>query len=708
MDNASGDISTVAWSPNGRVFAAGAVAVTDEQSQQYNKPKNLIVGDASQGNIKVLPQHQVPRPIVRSGENSKDSMRRSQDAVVYPTVQMVAFAPDGENMYSVSFDNRLNLYSIRDDILDTEYLGSINHKGPVDLLSVRNSIQERWLVATACRYPGPESIRVIDNDCASTSLSATNLTTLNKYPSALKWGIAHQHSRFLLAGFSCEVERVYEEDNQREKDGETCLWDMNTCQPVDVQAANRNVFDLAWNPNPSSASTLFAVACGSAGKSINPGIHSVVRLYAPHQGGRGASRVAELDCSAWDINDVVYSPHDDHIIAVGDTEGKVHIWDLRHIKKEQEPLRTLVHAGEAKSTLPHGRNRWEVDTGVRFLSWGAERNRVYTGSSDGVVKCWDPYRSDDDKYVRDVATFQSAVMSGAFSPDNCSLLIGEEKCQLNLLTIGNEWRSNADMEVFRVHEAPEKQAPCDSFAQELIQSGQIETRPVGALPVRQAVQGPRYSDSGMYRTDLKATSLRDAAADFQEKLYRMQVRNNKFVHSLGHTPSPCTLDCVHFATNLDEYGDLLETGRSRDRIPGNLRHPGLLSRLEAQRQGLVAKCSSCAKPARPVDADDDRVDDAGTAKALCEDCNFSCFRCSQPARVSGLGLVIECLSCEIAWQADVLGYTIVRNSKKRESNAAATSRMTTDDVAIEELREEDSDELEIAGPEMSHYFDQGR
>lgn len=701
MDDASGDVSTVAWSPNGTIFAAGAVAVADGQNQQYNKPGNLVIGDAIHGNIKELPQHQVPRPRVEKGDNSKASMRKSQDAVVYHTVQMVAFAPDGENMYSVSRDHRLNMYEIREDVLDTEYLRSINHEGPVDLLAVSNM----GYVATGCRVSGVQSIRVLGSEYNSIFMPITT-TAARKYPSALKWGIASQHSQYLLAGMSCEVDRVYIEDDHRERDGETCLWDVNTGQKLEVQHSNRNVFDVAWNPYPSSASTIFAVACGSVGKlTNNTGIHSVVRLYAPNQGGASASRTAELDCPALDINDVVYSPHDNNIIAVGDTEGKVYLWDLRQIKKEQVPLRTFEH-GETKSVM-------EIATGIRFLSWGEDRNRLYTGSSDGVVKCWDPYRSDEDTHVRDVATFHSGIMSGAFSPDYCSLLIGEDNSRLNLLTIGDEHKSTADMASFRVHkaQASEVQYPYDSAAKELVQSGQIEIRHAGALPIKQAVQGPNYNQSGLYRTDPEAPSMRDTAVAFQEKLYRMHKRNKKFqksMRNLGHAPSACILDCAHKPTNLDDFGALEETGRSYDRIPDNLRNPQLLSKRDAQLQGLIAKCTGCDNPARPADADDKTVENA--AKPLCERCRFACFRCSRPARVSGRRRVVECLACGLAWEAGVLGFDLIRDEKV----VVKGKDKARNDVAVDGLvdagvtgLEQEMDELEIAADVMKHYFDQG-
>ncbi len=54
---ASSDVHVVAWGPNGESFAAGAVAVDDPDSMQYNRPNNLLYGNVSNGTIHELGEH---------------------------------------------------------------------------------------------------------------------------------------------------------------------------------------------------------------------------------------------------------------------------------------------------------------------------------------------------------------------------------------------------------------------------------------------------------------------------------------------------------------------------------------------------------------------------------------------------------------------------------------------------------------------------
>lgn len=665
MDDASGDVSTIAWSPNGKFFAAGGVAITDLDCMEYNKPKNLVIGDAPAGHVQALPHHRIPRPLVEGGVNATEAMRNSQDPHLYTTVQSVAFSANGRRMYSVSVDHHLNVYKVsRDSVVKTKLTGRSTHTAPVDLLSVSSM----GPVATGCRHSGPGSIQVFPKTGAPNGLSANKVTSsMKKFPSALRFGFTHLHSKYLLAGFSCEAERVYEEDDIHDKGGETCLWNVETCQPIELGATNRTVFDLTWNPHASVGSSLFAVASGATGK-VNKGMHSVVRLYNPDQDRARAG--LELECPAWDLNDVIYSPLDENIIAAGSTDGKVFIWDTRQVKNDQGPLRVLQH-GNPVSVLPHEKRRWEADTGIRFLSWGADHTRLYSGSSDGVVKCWDPYRSNEDKHIRDVVTFRSAIMSGAVSPDFESLLIGEDLSRLNHLTIGNEERTVKDMEKFVFHEdrATSKSAPSYlgsyAVAHDLLESGEIETRQFGALPIRQAVQGPNYK--GPFNSDPDASNLRRANARMQAQAAEQYDNRQLFFDEC----SPCHLDCKHtsgFATQEDiDSAD--SYGRYTDRIPEALCQKQRPTKLAAVMLGLIAKCGKCGAAARPAD---DNSKDNGQANALCERCNFSCFRCAKPARISKRKQVIECLECRLAWRIGVLGYELIEDN---DAGALINKRM---------------------------------
>jgi WD40 repeat protein len=488
----SSDVTCLAWSSNGRHFAAGSIAITDDRSMQYNKPNNLLLGDYERSILVELPEHHIPRPEVLDSNNPNGllSMRQTQDPRLFMTVASVQFSPDGQTLYTAGSDCKARAY--RFDPNDMEHAScmyELDHPASIDLMSVSNTAR----LATACHQSSDGSIRVYgDDETPQISLSpsrADSQTSRAIYPSALRWGSAWAHSNYLLAGFS--IDSI---DEERDIAGETCLWDIAAESRVPIHGITRNVFDVAWNPSPSPASHVFAVACTPGTSQVSRRTRSIVACFAPRQ--HHVSRVVELECPAFDINDVVYCPHDTNLIAVGATDSKVYVWDQRFAN--QQPLHILEH-DTSLSVLDHDRDREIADTGIRFLSWGATSSRLYSGSSDGVVKIWNPYQSSGDAHVKDVETFTSAIMSGAFSPDYRELLIGEDQGRINSLSVGYSDKTIRSMTAFDLVPAPSPnddtadEAPeSHATARELVRTGQIAIEPMGALPKSQAVQGLNY------------------------------------------------------------------------------------------------------------------------------------------------------------------------------------------------------------------------
>jgi WD40 repeat protein len=647
---ASRDVTCVAWAPNGNKFAAGAIAIDDERSMQYNRPNNLLLGDMDKNSLQELPEHHVARPTVSDSHNvnSLQAMQETQDPRLFKTVAAVDFSEDSRALYSAGSDGVVRMY----DASTGTCISSLRQKAEVALLTSNSN----GLLASGSHCSDDGSISVIR--CHSDRLEPVSQlgpiranveSSLPIFPSSLKWG-AGKYSHLLLAGFASDS---YDED--RLAAGEIFLWDSTADQKIDLPAA-RNVFDVAWNPFPSSGASLFAVAGARVGK-IN---RSSIQCFAPDQGR--AKCVIEWDCPAFDINDVVYCPHDDNLIAAGATDGKVYVWDKRTAGRDQNPLHILAH-DPTMNVLDRDRDVEIADTGVRFLSWSATGNRLYSGSSDGVVKVWNPYRTTQDALVRDVATFNSAVMSGAFSSDYHDLLIGEDQSQLNLLGVDRQERSVRAAKKFDHFPAPvptpnkveDKFAP----ARELVSTGQIETRPMGALPVKQAVQGPNYrgpflapsdeqfrnlddelqaasreqSDAresifsgkvdseikkAIKAADTRASRAREALERAHEKsedhamlepsasLLQETFRKARHEHDmdvLENATKRCRLDCNFLPATGDEDGEAPDDRRSEQRIPGKLRPQRKLhdtadmTNAEIAGAGLTGTCSACRGPA---------------------------------------------------------------------------------------------------------------
>ena len=531
--NTCGDVTCLAWDSSGKYFAASSIAISDDRSMQYNSNLNLLAGDAEKGILQELPEHHIPRPVIgpESGNvNSLHAMRESQDPRLFMTVASVAFSPNGKRLYSGGGDRKVRVYRMDQDVSNVRCRYEIEHPAPVDILSVGR----HGLLASACHVTTDGNVRVFDCQKKTFDLRhsfspgrADAGSSLPLFPSALRWGAAAQHSSLLLAGFSSDTV-----NEARSIAGETALWNAETGQRLPLSAVTRNVFDLAWNPSPSPASTAFAVASVPPyGKSYK-GKQSVVHLYAPEQDR--AKHVLELECPAFDINDLVYCPHDDNLIAAGATDGKVYIWDKRFTGRNQLPLHSLAH-GESVNVLDHDRDRELADTGIRFLSWGAASSRLYSGSSDGVVKVWNPYRATNSAHVQDAASFQTAVMSGAFSPDFRDLLVGEECGRLNHLRIeagGDDEGTGRAPRRFKLQndaQAGSQEASCLT-AQELVRTKQIAIRNMGDLPKKQAVQGPDYA--GPY---LKPSNRQWQEAEAE--LRRAQDSQNEAYSQLGMASS---------------------------------------------------------------------------------------------------------------------------------------------------------------------------
>lgn len=580
---------------------------------------------------------------------------------------MVAFSPCQKQMYSVSIDGNMNIYSVGTGVEDINLAYKVQHGAPVDLLSVGT----HGRVATGSHGGSGDSIKILTcNDESAEEQFSLGQTKLSKsttvYPSALKWGVTANQSRFLLAGFSQESKRLYEEDYALDVLGETCMYDGTTGQRIKVHNIPRNVFDICWNPNLGR--TVFAVASVAGGR-LNAGMHSVVRLFAEHSDSPSMRSTIELECPARDINDVVYCPYDENLVAAGSTDGKVYIWDTRFTQVSQTPHQRYSH-GSCLSVLEHDRPRWEVDTGIRFLQWGNTHTSLFSGSSDGVVKRWNPYLAAEDTHVKDIVTFHSAIMSGAFSPDFSSLLIGEDQGRLNLLEVGNEDRCVRDMDRFSLIAAPEhSKGPDKPPHRELLDSGQVVFEVCGPLPIRQAVQNPALPSntpidlngkSPAGYTMQEVETLRTQATAFQKKLHKSR-KEWKRLKAAVEAPWPdvkkikqCKLDCSYrpYAYgDFDGNGDVPDTQRSLARIPDALH-----TEQKLFTNGLVAKCSSCGRPAHPSERNE-------TAEVKCEKCNFACFECAEPAILFEQEDEVHCTSCGKTWLAGVLGYDLVEEDE---------------------------------------------
>jgi WD40 repeat protein len=305
---ASSDIHTVSWSSNGECFAAGAVAVTDQDSMQYNRPNNLLYSNVSHKVIHELGEHNIRRPKTETGANSTDAMFESQDPRLYTTVSSVAFSPGGNLMYSAGYDQHVYIWNIGEGSSQPTLGRALLHKAEVDMMAVSQT--HDGIVATAAKRNSDNSVKLIKFDEESlddsfrshihnyNSKKAVKQPGLNILPTALKF--EPTYGRLLLAGFGANVRQ----DNGLDTTGDLCIWDIETKTDLSVHGSSRNVFDVAFNPYQRNE-PFFAIGCVANG-NVNRGTRSVIRLYSGSHDPIKYSRSVELECEALDMNDVVW------------------------------------------------------------------------------------------------------------------------------------------------------------------------------------------------------------------------------------------------------------------------------------------------------------------------------------------------------------------------------------------------------------------
>ncbi|KAK6825148.1 AMP-binding enzyme [Apiospora arundinis] len=439
--NCAGDIMTLSWISPRDHFICGTTTHSDSHNQQYNKPGNLLLG-SSKGTLRAFADHRIPRPVVSTGDNSLDSMVESQDPWLYTSVVSSDYDKHNDLAFTSSFDKTVKVWKVRDGsmkALDTwEHEGRVNfvlaskHRGTTDIPGAGGGARAVSMVATGadvatdavrvyklCVDPTTGGVRYMFNSYSCTKVHEEDYVPSDKwayFPAAIRWGLAPEVQHLLLIGYSPRSLTDNEEDIPEEKHnrGELCLWDTLENRQISVNsAATQNVFEVAWHPSQNCFAA--ATSKGIGIERVEGDIKTQIRIFQMNGDGQYSS-IKVLDCRAMDINELVIrqnSPSHSYV-AAGCTDGNVYVWDTAGTDR---PICVLNH-GEPVEELFGDRER--EDVGVKFVEWASSTSRLYTGSSDGVVKVWD-IRQGRAILVRDLIECAGPVTFGAFSPDKTQL-----------------------------------------------------------------------------------------------------------------------------------------------------------------------------------------------------------------------------------------------------------------------------------------------
>ncbi|KAK7921087.1 hypothetical protein PG985_009109 [Apiospora marii] len=567
--NCAGDIMTISWISDRDRFICGTTTHSDSHNQQYNKPGNLLLG-SSKGTLRAFADHRIPRPVVSTGDNSLESMVESQDPWLYTSVVSSDYDRHNDLAFTSSFDKTVKVWKVKGDsmqavdtwehsgrvnfVLTSEYEGRVEipgdgHRAVSMVATGADVATDAVRVYQICVHSKNGRVYHTYDSYSCTKVHDEDYVPSDKwayFPAAIRWGLAPEVQHLLLIGYSPRSLTDHEEDipEDKQNSGELCLWDTLNKRQVSVNsAATQNVFEVAWHPSKN----IFAAATskGTGIERAEGDVKTQIRIFQENPDKQWTS-IKILDCRAMDINELAFRQNSAvyAYIAAGCTDGNVYVWDTALTDR---PICVLAH-GEPVEELFGDRER--EDVGVKFVEWASSTDRLYTGSSDGVVKVWD-IRRGKAILVRDLIECAGPITSGAFSPDKTQLAVGDGSGRVYLLSLDEGereevepiatattglWSVRMDGQQKNIRrprpfiphpEVPPPPSTTPSHAEtkaqrnEYLEQHVLQVHPDPTIGV---VQGPNYAVCGFYRAEAHVDG--DPSQPLLEDVERLQQENN--------------------------------------------------------------------------------------------------------------------------------------------------------------------------------------
>ena len=194
---ASGDVVACAWAPDSVTYAVGAAAPANEEDLQYNRPRNLLLGDLISNTLEELPDHRVDRPrpeTISRGPNSSQAVYDACDPMVYMTVSSLRFSGDGSRLYTASHDKTVKIWDVSSR--ETRCLKTLEHDALVSDLDVSSFFPGVFAAATQTMDDSihiyfPESDDPSNSEISSVRFHSPRAKTkanVEVYPECLRWG----------------------------------------------------------------------------------------------------------------------------------------------------------------------------------------------------------------------------------------------------------------------------------------------------------------------------------------------------------------------------------------------------------------------------------------------------------------------------------------------------------------------------------------
>ena len=430
FNHASGDVIDFKFSPVNNQFAVCCNTLTND----YNRPGNLLFGDASKETVCTLNGH----------------ADLTVGAERYYTVSDIRFSNDGQYLYSGSYDNTVKIWDMKG-----KQVSCLSGHGRITALSTTHCSDRVLAVASD---DGNVYLYDVYNPTKQrrTILKGQNDRLCGSF---LVPGEGY-FSNWMLAGYEAKDSSPV---------GALYVYDIPTARMLQRILPGSNSHAAAYF-HPSA--THFVV--GATGPFSGAGLNakSVVRVFDPRT--EKATMEIGIDSTQKDINKVTISPCSFRVTSSG-TDGKTFIWDMRLIRPTMDcgPLHVLAH-GVTKNVPQMDGQLEDWDTGVSVAEWLPRSDYIMTGASDGFLKLWDTRLGTP--LIRDLAEFDSAVSSAAFNCDRDMLGVGEASGRVTFL----DWHGALDGQLRKFYlEADTTEGTGDEgirAARELLASGRVEIR----------------------------------------------------------------------------------------------------------------------------------------------------------------------------------------------------------------------------------------
>lgn len=463
-EGASNDVNVLAWSPDGTKFAAGATA----QSDTYNRPQNLILGDLTKNSLTELADHWIPR----------SDPSTTEDPRLFTTISALQWA--GRRLYTASYDHTVKIWD-SEARPRASCLQTLKHDSQVTLMALSSWMPHFLATGTMkglfclwdLRDQEPKYKRLgIQRDPrqkASVSLE----------PTTLAWGQTALTKHFLIGGMQ---ERARDPFSIATR-GHLQWWkiDESSVRIRKLSPDSQNIFDIKWHP---SLPRFVTGSTSSQAMKLPSGSRSVVHVYDYIPADDKFCVISRFPCPALDINEVTFCPMDSAYVTASCTDGSTYVWDNRNPGRYLHKLRH----GSSLTPLNHECSRELTDFGVRVALWGSAIDQFYTGGSDGCLKRWDIRRSPEDALVANVASFKNGLVSGSLSEDESHLLLGDYGGGIHVLSSAPCASFDKDKFDFKYAPNPPSQDPDGiRLAKESISRDELIVHPIYG-----AVQGNNY------------------------------------------------------------------------------------------------------------------------------------------------------------------------------------------------------------------------